>query len=71
MATNRRPEPRPRRLAALLAAALLLGAAPAAAAPSEPPRRFEYRVAWNGIPAAGAIVAVTVSYTHLTLPTKA
>ena len=59
MATNRRPEPPPRRLAALLAAALLLAAAPAAAAPSDQPRRFEYRVAWNGIPAAGATVAVT------------
>lgn len=45
--------------------ALLLLAAPALAAAPAPrdaelrARRFEYRVAWNGIPAAGATVAVT------------
>src|SRR5262245_7257860 len=43
----------------LCGVALLLSTAASAADPLAAPRRFEYRVAWNGIPAAGATVAVT------------
>lgn len=59
--TSRKPERPPRGRAALLAAALLLASAALAAASPLPahPRRLEYRVAWNGIPAAGASVAIT------------
>jgi hypothetical protein len=59
-----RPKSRPpdryaRRAAACLLAALLLASAAPAAEPAPQARRLEYRVAWNGIPAAGATVAVT------------
>ena len=37
----------------------LAAASLARAAPRAPARRLEYRVAWNGIPAANALVAVT------------
>ncbi len=61
-ATSRKPDrvARPR-LAALVAFLFLASAAAAAEAPSQPalPRRLEYRVAWNGIPAAGATVDIT------------
>ncbi len=65
-ATSRRP-PRPcyagrpvhRTLLALAALAALLQTAPAPATePVAPPRRLEYRIAWNGIPAAAATVAI-------------
>jgi hypothetical protein len=57
--TNRTPERGPSRGAALLGAALLFASAAAAASPLPAhPRRLEYRVAWNGIPAAGASVAI-------------
>jgi hypothetical protein len=60
-ATSRKPERHPRgRLVVLTAALLLATAAAAAASPLPPhPRRLEYRVAWNGIPAADATVAIT------------
>ncbi|MGH7788933.1 MAG: DUF3108 domain-containing protein [Candidatus Binatia bacterium] len=62
--TNARPEPLRRRastgrrtiLALALAIAAIAARAPAAL--PEHPRRLEYRVAWNGIPAAGATVAI-------------
>lgn len=59
-ATSRKPDRRPRGRLVALAAALLLATAAAAAASPLPahPRRLEYRVAWNGIPAAAATVAV-------------
>lgn len=38
---------------------MLIATAAAAAAPPAHPRRLEYQVAWNGIPAAGASVAIT------------
>ena len=59
--TKRTPERRPRGPAALLAAALLIASAALAAASPLPahPHRLEYRVAWNGIPAAGASIAIT------------
>lgn len=48
------------RLRACLAGALCLIAAHAARGDAPPqPRRLEYRIAWNGIPAAGATVAIT------------
>ena len=49
------------RLGALVAILLLATAAAAAEPTSQPalPRRLEYRVAWNGIPAAGATVDIT------------
>ena len=50
---------RARQGALLLVAALLLGPANGRADSITQPRRLEYRVAWNGIPAAGATVAVT------------
>lgn len=67
-ARSRKPDRAARwRLVALTAALLLATAAAAAspavgptAAPLPPhPRRLEYRVAWNGIPAADATVAIT------------
>lgn len=59
--TSRRPERAARGRTALVAAALLFASAAVAAASPLPahPRRLEYRVAWNGIPAAGASVAIT------------
>lgn len=58
--THRRTSPRPDRIlvAALLCAATLLGTPPPAAGVPPHPRRLEYRVAWNGIPAAAATVAI-------------
>jgi hypothetical protein len=61
------PEPRWRRPSPRLAIAAfivtLLAAAVLPASPSAPPshhpRRLEYRIAWNGIPAAGATVDIT------------
>jgi len=48
------------RRAALTSALLALLCASAASASLPPqPRRLEYRIAWNGIPAAGASVAIT------------
>lgn len=41
-----------------LASALLLATPAPAGGPTAPPRRLEYRIAWNGIPAAGATVAI-------------
>ncbi|HSP98068.1 MAG TPA: DUF3108 domain-containing protein [Candidatus Dormibacteraeota bacterium] len=60
-ATSRKPERRPHGRLVALAAALVLATAAAAAASALPahPRRLEYRVAWNGIPAADASVAIT------------
>lgn len=52
------PRPERRLLAALLGAAVLLGVAARAEATLPHPRRLEYRVAWNGIPAAAASVAI-------------
>ncbi|MEO8601524.1 MAG: DUF3108 domain-containing protein [bacterium] len=59
--TTTNPPDRPTRSAALLLAAaiLLFGPACGHADPLAQPRRLEYRVAWNGIPAAAATVAVT------------
>lgn len=47
------------RTAALVAALLLPLAAPAVETLPQHPRRLEYRVAWNGIPAADAAIAIT------------
>lgn len=57
--TNRRPTPERPARGALVLLALLLATAAGAATPPEHPRRLEYQVAWNGIPAAGATVAIS------------
>jgi hypothetical protein len=57
--TNRLPDHSALRTAAACLAALLCVSAARAAEPLSQARRLEYRVAWNGIPAAGATVAVT------------
>lgn len=58
--TRRRTSRRPERtlLAALLGAAALCSLATRADGALPHPRRLEYRVAWNGIPAAEASVAI-------------
>jgi hypothetical protein len=59
-APSRKPERHPRWLAAFAAAvALVTAAATSAASLPAHPRRLEYRVAWNGVPAADATVAIT------------
>ena len=60
-APSRKPDRHSRRLVAFATAAFVLVTAALAAAAPLPahPRRLEYRVAWNGIPAADAIVAIT------------
>lgn len=60
-ATNLPPERALRSAAVGLALLLCASAATAAEQPLAQARRLEYRVAWNGIPAAGATVAVKPS----------
>lgn len=59
-ATIRRKPDTPAVLSCLLFAALL-SAAPVRAAIPPQPRLLEYRIAWNGLPAAGATVSITTS----------
>ncbi len=58
-ATNPLPSRCSWRTALCGVALVLLATAVGAADPLAAPRRLEYRVAWNGIPAAGATIAVT------------
>ena len=60
-ATSRKPDRTTRGRLAILATVLALTCAASTAASALPvhPHRLEYRVAWNGIPAADATVAIT------------